>query len=71
MTFRPLHDYPQEGTVMAVGPGKYLDDGRQRPMAVAAGNKVLFGKYAGTEIKLNGEELLVMRESDILGVLDA
>lgn len=64
-------DKPQEGTVMAVGPGKYLDDGGRRPMAVAAGNKVLFGKYAGTEIKLNGEELLVMRESDILGILDA
>jgi chaperonin GroES len=64
-------DKPQEGTVIAVGPGKYLDDGGRRSMAVAAGNKVLFGKYAGTEIKLNGEELLVMRESDILGVLDA
>jgi chaperonin GroES len=48
-----------------------LDDGGRRPMAVATGNTVLFGKYAGTEIKLNGEELLVMRESDILGILDA
>jgi chaperonin GroES len=56
---------------MAVGPGKYLDDGGRRPMAVAVGNKVLFGKYAGTEIKLNGEDLLVMRESDLLGILDA
>jgi chaperonin GroES len=63
-------DKPQEGSVMAVGPGKYLDDGGRRPMAVAVGNKVLFGKYAGTEIKLNGEELLVMRESDIMGILD-
>jgi chaperonin GroES len=64
-------DKPQEGAVMAVGPGKYLDDGGRRPMAVAVGNKVLFGKYAGTEIKLNGEDLLVMRESDLLGILDA
>jgi chaperonin GroES len=64
-------DKPQEGAVLAVGPGKYLDDGGRRPMAVAAGNKVLFGKYAGTEIKIDGEELLVMRESDILGILDA
>jgi chaperonin GroES len=64
-------DKPQEGSVIAVGPGKYLDDGGRRPMAVAAGNTVLFGKYAGTEIKINGEERLVMRESDILGILDA
>jgi chaperonin GroES len=64
-------DKPQEGAVMAVGPGKHLDDGGRRPMAVAVGNKVLFGKYAGTEIKLNGEDLLVMRESDLLGILDA
>ena len=62
-------DKPQEGTVLAVGPGKIRDDGQCQPMTVALGNTVLFGKYAGIAIKLDGEELLVMRESDILGVL--
>ena len=62
-------DKPQEGEVLAVGPGKYQDDGSRRQMAVAVGNTVLFGKYAGTEINLDGEEFLVMRESDILGIL--
>ena len=61
---------PQEGEVLAVGPGKVLEDGSRRPVAVAVGNKVLFGKYAGTEITIDSEELLVMRESDLLGVLD-
>jgi chaperonin GroES len=61
---------PQEGEVLAVGPGKLLDDGSRRPVAVAAGNKVLFGKYAGTEITIDSEELLVMRESDLLGVVE-
>ena len=64
-------DKPQEGEILAVGPGKMMEDGQRRPMAVAIGNTVLFGKYAGTEIKLNQEELLVMRESDILGVLQS
>jgi chaperonin GroES len=64
-------DKPQEGEVLAVGPGKRLDGGGGPTMAVAVGNTVLFGKYAGTEIKMNGEDLLVMRESDILGILDA
>ncbi len=60
---------PQEGEVLAAGPGKLQEDGSRRALAVAVGNKVLFGKYAGTEITLDGAELLVMRESDLLGVL--
>jgi chaperonin GroES len=61
---------PQEGEVLAVGPGKVQDDGSRRPVGVAVGNKVLFGKYAGTEITLEGDEVLVLREADILGVLE-
>ena len=61
---------PQEGEVLAVGPGKLLEDGKRRAVAVAVGNKVLFGKYAGTEITIDDEERLVLRESDILGVVD-
>ncbi len=61
---------PQEGNVLAVGPGKLQDDGTRRAVGVAVGNKVLFGKYAGTEITVEGEELLVMRESDLLGVIE-
>ena len=61
---------PQEGNVLAVGPGKLQDDGTRRPVGVVAGNKVLFGKYAGTEVTVEGEELLVMRESDLLGVIE-
>lgn len=61
---------PQEGQVLAVGPGKRLDDGSRRQLGVAVDSKVLFGKYAGTEITIDGEELLVMRESDLLGVVE-
>jgi chaperonin GroES len=61
---------PQEGEVLAVGPGKIQEDGSRRALTVAAGNKVLFGKYAGTEITLEGQELLVMRESDLLGIVE-
>jgi chaperonin GroES len=61
---------PQEGEVLAVGPGKMQDDGSRRPVGVAVGNKVLFGKYAGTEITLDGDEVLVLREADLLGVLE-
>jgi chaperonin GroES len=61
---------PQEGNVLAVGPGKLQDDGTRRPVGVVVGNKILFGKYAGTEITIDGEELLVLRESDLLGVLE-
>lgn len=61
---------PQEGEVLAVGPGKMQENGTRRAPAVAAGNKVLFGKYAGTEVTIDGEELLIMRESDLHGVLE-
>jgi chaperonin GroES len=61
---------PQEGEVLAVGPGKVLEDGTRRSVAVAVGNKVLFGKYAGTDITIDDEERLVLRESDILGVVE-
>ncbi len=61
---------PQKGEVVAVGNGKKTDDGKVIPLDVKAGDKVLFGKYAGTEIKIEGEEFLMMREEDILGVLN-
>ena len=60
---------PQEGEVVAVGPGKILDDGKVQAMNVKAGDRVLFGKYAGTEVKIDNEDYLIMREDDILGVL--
>lgn len=59
---------PQEGEVIAVGPGKVGDDGKRLPMDVKAGDKILFGKYSGSEVKLNNEELLIMREEDVLGI---
>ena len=61
---------PQEGEITAVGPGKVTDDGKKIPMDVKKGDRVLFSKYAGTEIKINGEEHLIMREDDILGVIE-
>jgi chaperonin GroES len=60
---------PIEGEVVAVGNGKVLDDGTVRPLGVKAGDRVLFGKYSGTELKLDGEEHLIVREDDILGVV--
>ena len=60
---------PQEGEVVAVGPGKISDSGNLVKMTLASGNKVLYGKYSGTEIMVDGEQLLIMRESDILAVL--
>ena len=60
---------PQEGEVIAVGNGKILDNGTRVAMEVKAGDRVLFGKYSGSEIKVDGEELLIMREDDILGIL--
>lgn len=60
---------PQEGEVVAVGPGGRDDDGELIAMDVKAGDRVLFGKWSGTEVKLNGEDLLIMKESDIMGVL--
>jgi chaperonin GroES len=62
-------DKPQEGEVMAVGAGKVTDDGKLQPMSVKVGDKILFGKYSGSEVKLGEEELLIMHEGDILGVL--
>ncbi|HXG94641.1 MAG TPA: co-chaperone GroES [Blastocatellia bacterium] len=61
---------PQEGEVIAVGEGKKLDSGERVPLDVKEGDRVLFGKYAGTEIKLDGEEYLIMREDDILGIIE-
>ena len=61
---------PIEGTVVAVGNGKALDDGKVRKLEVKAGDRVLFGKYSGTEVKLEGEERLIVREDDILAVLE-
>jgi chaperonin GroES len=60
---------PQEGEVIAVGPGKYLDNGNKLELTVKVGDKVLFSKYAGNDIKLDGEEYLIMREDDILGII--
>jgi chaperonin GroES len=62
---------PQEGKVIAVGKGKVNDDGKVTPLDVKVGDKILFGKYSGSEIKLNGEEHLIMREDDILGIVEA
>jgi chaperonin GroES len=62
---------PQEGEVIAVGQGKRLDDGKLVALDLKAGDRVLFGKYSGNEIKLDGEEYLIMREDDVLGVLEA
>jgi len=62
---------PIQGEVIAVGTGKILEDGKIRPLDVKAGDKVLFGKYSGTEVKVGDEELLVMREEDIMGVVEA
>ena len=61
---------PQEAKVIAVGNGKVTDDGKKIPLDVKAGDKILFGKYSGSEIKVDGEELLIMREEDILGVVE-
>jgi chaperonin GroES len=62
---------PQEAEVIAVGHGKRLEDGKLVALDVKAGDRILFGKYSGNEIRLDGEEYLIMREDDILGVLDA
>ncbi|MBL8124965.1 MAG: co-chaperone GroES [Blastocatellia bacterium] len=60
---------PQEGEVIAVGEGKYKEDGTRQTLDVKAGDRVLFGKYSGSEIKLDGEEFLIMREDEILGII--
>ena len=61
---------PMEGEVVAVGPGARGEDGKIQPLDVKAGDRVLFGKWSGTEVKLDGEDLIIMKESDIMGVLD-
>lgn len=61
---------PQEGEVIAVGKGRTTEDGKLIPMEVKVGNKVLYGKYSGTEIKINDEDYLIMREEDILGIVN-
>ena len=60
---------PQEGEVVAVGAGKVNDDGKNIALAVKAGDRILFGKYSGNEVKLDGEEYLIMKEEDVLGIL--
>jgi chaperonin GroES len=61
---------PQEGEVISVGSGTLNDKGELRPLDVKAGDRILFGKWSGTEVKLDGEELLIMKESDIMGILE-
>ena len=61
---------PQEGKVIAVGKGKMTEDGKLIPLDVKVGDKILFGKYSGTEVKIEGEEHLIMREEDILGIIE-
>ena len=60
---------PQEGTILAVGPGRMLDDGKRIPPGVKKGDRVLFAKYAGTEVKLDAEDVLILSEKDILGIV--
>lgn len=61
---------PQEGEVVAVGKGKRLEDGKVIPLDVKVGDRILFGKYSGNDIKIDGQELLIMREDEVLGILD-
>jgi chaperonin GroES len=61
---------PIQGEIIAIGKGKILDNGESRPLDVKVGDRVLFGKYSGTEVKLDGKEFLVMREEDIMGVIE-
>jgi chaperonin GroES len=62
---------PQEGKVVAVGNGKVTDEGKKLPLDVKAGDRILFGKYSGSEVKIDGEEYLIMKEEDVLGILGA
>ena len=61
---------PQEGKVIAVGNGKVNDEGKKVPLDVKAGDRILFGKYSGSEVKIDGDEYLILREEDVLGILD-
>ena len=65
-----VKEKPQEGEILAVGPGKVLDNGKRVTLEVQIGQKVLFAKYAGTEVKMDGEEYLILRESDIMGIVE-
>jgi chaperonin GroES len=62
---------PQEGEVVAVGKGKRLEDGKVVPLDVEVGNRILFGKYSGSDIKLDGDEFMIMREDEVLGILES
>jgi chaperonin GroES len=66
-----VKEKPQEGQVIAVGPGARDEDGKRVPMDVKAGDRILFGKWSGSEIKIDGEDLIIMKESDVLGLMDA
>ena len=61
---------PQEGEVLAVGPGKVLDNGKRTTLEVQVGQRILFAKYAGTEVKIDNEEYLILRESDVMGIVE-
>ncbi len=65
----PVQEKPQEGVVMAVGPGRYADNGEIIPMTVKACDPIIYGKYSGSEIEVNGEKYIIMRETDVLAVL--
>src|SRR5215813_9312058 len=62
---------PQQAKVLAIGPGRTTDDGKLQPIEVKVGDTVVFGKYSGTEVKVDGDDLLIMREDDVLGVLES
>ena len=62
---------PMEGKVIAVGPGERSDDGKLTPLDVKAGDRILFGKWSGTEVKIDGDDLLIMKESDIMGIIES
>jgi chaperonin GroES len=61
---------PMEGEIVAVGPGTRDEDGKRHPLDVKSGDRVLFGKWSGTEVKLDGEDLMIMKENDIMGIID-
>jgi chaperonin GroES len=61
---------PQQATVLAVGPGRLTEDGKVQALDVKKGDRIVFGKYAGTEVKVDGEELLIIREDDVLGIME-
>lgn len=66
-----VKEKPQEGEIIAVGPGARDDSGKIQPLDVKTGDRILFGKWSGTEVKIDGEELLIMKESDVMGIVQA